>query len=367
MSQSKRLLSLDVMRGITIAGMILVNTPGTWKYVYAPLRHSKWDGLTPTDLVFPFFIFIMGISMFFSLRKYQFKLSTESVTKILRRTALIFLVGLGLSLFSGLLKHGGDVLEHIRIFGVMQRLAITYGVGSIILLAINQKYILHVIGIILVGYWGLLYFTDSLTLCTTNIIAIVDVALCGEAHLYKNTLADGSVIAFDPAGLLSSLGSIAQVLIGVFVGKLISELRGDKEMIIRNLFILGTITLFVGFMLSYGCPINKKLWSSTYVLTTSGFASMFLAMLIWIIDIKGQVKWSRFFESFGINPLYLYVQAAILGGIFRATGISKFLYADIFQPILGDYGGSLAYALFFVLLNWIPGYFLYKKRIYIKL
>lgn len=367
MNQSKRLLSLDVMRGITIAGMILVNTPGTWSYVYPPLRHAEWNGLTPTDLVFPFFIFIMGISMFFSLRKYQFKLSTESITKVLKRTALIFLVGLGLNLFSGWLKYGGDVMENLRIFGVMQRLAIAYGVGSIILLAINHKYILYVAGAILLGYWGLLYFTDSMTLSKTNIIALVDVALCGEAHVYKNTLSDGSIVAFDPAGLLSSLGSIAQVLIGVFAGKLISEAKGDREMIIRNLFILGTITLFVGFMLSYGCPINKKLWSSTYTLISSGSASLSLAMLIWIIDIKGKVKWTCFFESFGINPLYLYVQAAILGGVFRYSGISGFLYADLFKPLFGDYGGSLAYALFFIFLNWIPGYVLYKRRIYIKL
>lgn len=368
MNQSKRLLALDVMRGITIAGMILVNSPGMWSYRYAPLRHSNWDGLTPTDLVFPFFIFIMGISMFFSLRKYQFKPTVESVTKILKRSVLIFLVGLGLNLFWGLLEPEGDVLENLRVFGVLQRLAITYGVGSIILLIVNHKYILHIAAAILLGYWGLLEFMDSMILSETNIIAVVDRVLIGEAHMYKSTLADGSVIAFDPEGLLSSIGSIGQVLIGVFAGKLIAESQGGKEVIIRNLFILGTITLFVGFMLSYACPINKQLWSSTYVLVSTGLASLLLAMLVWIIDMKGRVKWSRFFESFGVNPLYLYVQALILEFcIFKIMGISEFLSANIFQPLFGDYGGSLAYAIFFVLLNWIPGYILYKKRIYIKL
>ena len=366
MNQSKRLLSLDVMRGITIAGMILVNTPGTWSHIYAPLRHSQWNGLTPTDLVFPFFIFIMGISMFLSLSKYKFELTLDSGTKILKRSILIFLVGLGLNLFSGFLKYGGDVFEHLRILGVMQRLAITYGVGSIILLVVNHKYILHVATTILLGYWALIYFTGSMELCQTNIIAIVDKALFGEPHMYKSTV-NGVALAFDPVGLVSSLGSVAQVLIGAFAGNLIVSAKGDKETIIRNLFIIGAISLFVGCMLSYGCPINKKLWSSTYVLTSSGLASLFLALLIWIIDMRGKVKWTHFFESFGINPLYLYVQAAVLGSIFRYSGASSFLYGDVFQPVLGNHGGSLAYAIFFVLINWIPGYFLYKRRIYIKL
>lgn len=367
MAASGRLLSLDVMRGITIAGMIMVNNPGSWQYVYTPLGHARWDGLTPTDLVFPFFMFIMGVSMFFSLRKYEFRLSKESVTKILKRTILIFLVGLGLNLFGHICRNGFEQFENLRILGVMQRLALAYGAGSLIGLMINHKYILHTAAGILVFYAVLLGFTGSTILSADNIIAVVDRALFGETHMYKDTLADGTRIAFDPEGFLSTIGSIAHVLIGFYAGKLILDAKKNNELIIRNLFILGTILTFAGLLLSYGCPINKKIWSSTFVLTTCGFGSLFLALLIWIIDINGKKSWSKFFEAFGINPLYLYVQAAVLTTVFSLTGFTSFMYNSIFTPVLGNYGGSLAWALFFVIVNWIPGYLLYKKQIYIKL
>ena len=334
--QSGRLLSLDVMRGITIAGMILVNNPGSWKYVYTPLEHARWNGLTPTDLVFPFFMFIMGVSMFFSLRKYNFKLSKESVTKVLRRTVLIFLVGLGLNLFGHVCYNGFTDFQNLRILGVMQRLALAYGFGSLIGLAINHKYILQVAAGILIFYWALLGFTHSMEMSENSIIAIVDRTLFGTSHMYHDDMADGTRIAFDPEGLLSCIGSIAHVLLGFYVGKVIQD-------------------------------CNKKIWSSTFVLVTCGFASLFLALLIWIIDINGKKKWTLFFESFGINPLYLYVQGDILAVLLGMSGISAFMYMDLFRPVFGDFGGSLAWAIFFVVLNWIPGYFLYKKKIYIKL
>ena len=244
MAQSGRLLSLDVMRGITIAGMIMVNNPGTWEYVYAPLRHASWNGLTPTDLVFPFFMFIMGVSMFFSLRKYNFKLSKESVTKVLKRTALIFLVGFGLNLFSHICYNGFTHFENLRILGVMQRLALAYGAGSLIGLAVNHKYILQTATVILLFYWILLALTGSTTLSEDNIIAVVDRALFGNTHMYHDYLADGTRIAFDPEGLLSCLGSIAHVLLGFYAGKIILDSKKNNELIIRNLFIFGSIILF---------------------------------------------------------------------------------------------------------------------------
>ncbi|MCC8154536.1 MAG: DUF5009 domain-containing protein [Tannerellaceae bacterium] len=367
MVPSGRLLSLDVMRGITIAGMIMVNNPGSWNYVYAPLLHARWDGLTLTDLVFPFFMFIMGVSMFFSLRKYNFTLTQDSVIKIIKRTVLIFLVGLGLNLFSHLMRYGFTNFEHLRMLGVMQRLAIAYGAGSLIGLAINHKYLLQVAGGLMIFYWALLALTDSMILSEHNIIAVIDSTILGQSHLYTDRLADGTIIAFDPEGLVSVIGSIAHVLIGFYVGKMIMDSKKDNELIIRNLFILGTILLFIGLLLSYGCPINKKLWSSTFVLVTCGFASLFLALLIWIIDINGKYKWPLFFESFGINPLCLYVQAAVLSVLLSYCGIQSFIYNDVLVPVVGNYAGSVIWAIFFVILNWIPGYFLYKRQIYIKL
>lgn len=367
MASSGRLLSLDVMRGITIAGMIMVNNPGSWEYVYAPLRHAAWNGLTPTDLVFPFFMFIMGVSMFFSLRKYDFKLSRESVTKILKRTALIFLVGFGLNLFGHLCYNGFTGFENLRILGVMQRLALAYGFGSLIGLAVRHKYILHVAIGILIFYWGLLGLTNSMILSEENVIALVDRSLFGASHMYHDYTTEGTRIAFDPEGFLSCIGSIAHVLLGFYVGKVILDCKKNNELIIRSIFIFGTLILFAGLLLSYGCPINKKIWSSTFVLTTCGFASLFLALLIWTIDINGKKGWTLFFDSFGINPLYLYVQGTMLSIIFDKIGFSGYTYHTILAPVFGDYGGSLAWALLFVVINWIPGYYLYKKQIYIKL
>ena len=335
MAQSGRLLSLDVMRGITIAGMIMVNNPGSWGYVYAPLRHASWNGLTPTDLVFPFFMFIMGVSMFFSLRKYDFKLSGESVTKVLKRTVLIFLVGFALNLFGHLCYNGFSNFENLRILGVMQRLALAYGIGSLIGLSVKHKYILQTAAGILLFYWILLAATGSQTLSEDNIIAIVDRALFGNTHMYHDYLADGTRIAFDPEGLLSCLGSIGHVLLGFYVGKMILDCKKNNELIIRNLFIFGTIILFLGFLLSYGCPINKKLWSSTFVLTTCGFGSLFLALLIWIIDINGKKKWSLFFESFGINPLYLYVQGDVFAVVLDKCGVTPAHFSSTIRKASG--------------------------------
>lgn len=248
----------------------------------------------------------------------------------------------------------------------MQRLALAYGFGSLIGLAINHKYILQVAAGILIFYWALLGFTHSMEMSEDSIIAIVDKVY--SVHRICITMiwqmVHGSPLI---RKLLSCIGSIAHVLLGFYVGKVIQDCKKNNELIIRNIFIFGTIILFAGFLLSYGCPINKKIWSSTFVLVTCGFASLFLALLIWIIDINGKKKWTLFFESFGINPLYLYVQGDILAVLLGMSGISAFMYMDLFRPIFGDFGGSLAWAIFFVVLNWIPGYFLYKKKIYIKL
>lgn len=383
MTQSGRLLSLDIMRGITIAGMILVNNAGNWQYVFKPLHHAHWNGLTPADLIFPFFMFIMGVSMYFSLRKYNFEPSKKSITKILKRTFLIFLVGYALNWFgSGCynasslyhnnvplldsLWQGFTDFQHTRILGVLQRLALAYGGGSLLGLFIKHKHIPYAAGGILLFYGALLAFTNSTTATENNIIAVIDKAIFGADRILRHW-ADGGSFPFDPEGLLSAIPSVAQVLFGFYCGKMITDSKKDNNLIIRKLFIFGTILLFAGYLLSYGCPINKRLWSSTFVLVTCGGASLFLALLIWTVDIKGKKKWGQFFEVFGINPLYLYVQAAIVATLFGITGFSSFMCNDVFIPVLGNYGGSFSWSVFFVLLNWIPGYYLYKKQIYIKL
>ena len=384
-NKNKRLLALDILRGITIAGMILVNNPGSWGNIYAPLGHAQWNGLTPTDLVFPFFMFIMGISTYFSLIKYNFEFSRDAAKKILKRTLVIFAIGLGIAWFGLFIRTwnslGGEelsllqrlyqsvfVFENLRILGVMQRLSLTYCATALIALSVKHKYIPHIIVGILIVYAIILLWGNGFEYNETNILSIVDKAILGENHMYKDN-------GIDPEGLLSTLPAIAHVLLGFHIGRIFTQ-KKDIHAKVETLFIAGTILTFSGFLLSYGCPINKKIWSPTFVLTTCGLASTLLGLLIWIIDIKGYKKWSTFFESFGVNPLFIYVTGALLticfGSILFPYGdgvisIHGFLYGVVLKPILGAYNASLAYAILFVTLNWIIGYQLYKRKIFIKI
>ena len=384
-TNNQRLLALDILRGVTISGMILVNNPGSWRSIYAPLEHASWIGLTPTDLVFPFFMFIMGISTYISLRKYDFKWSTATVWKIVKRTLVIFAIGLGIAWFSRFCRtwnslSGEEIsfwsrlgqstwtFDHIRILGVMQRLALSYGATALIAILIKHKYIPYLIAGLLVAYLCILLFGNGFEYNESNILSIVDRAILGINHMYKDN-------GIDPEGILSTIPAIAHVLIGFSCGKLLMEVKDINEKI-QRLFIIGTILTFSGFLLSYGCPISKKVWSPSFVLVTCGLASSFLALLIWIIDVKDKKAWSRFFESFGINPLFMYVTGAVfsilLGNIHFTYGegsisLQGYAYSQVLQPLFGDYLGSLVFAILFVLLVWSVGYVLYKKKIYIKI
>lgn len=364
--ENSRLLSLDVMRGITIAGMILVNNPGDWAHVYAPLEHAHWNGFTPTDMVFPFFMFMMGISAYFSLRKYDFTWNRACVWKIAKRTVVIFCIGLALNGLS-LAMFGGLEWERWRILGVLQRLALAYGFASLAALSIPHKYLLHTAVLLLVVHSVLLLGSHSLELTPDSLVAVIDRVVLGESHLYRDVMADGTVIAFDPEGLLGVLSSVAHVLIGMWVGKMILSQRKRYEVIVLNLFVLGSLLLICGLLLNYAIPVNKKIWSSTFVLVTCGFGSLLLALLMYDIDIRKRKRWTRFFETFGVNPLYLYVQAELLARLIAYWGWGDLVMQEVLIPLLGDYPASLAWALLFVLVNWIPGHFLYKRHLYIKI
>lgn len=357
----KRLLALDILRGITIAGMILVNNPGSWGHVYTPLEHAAFNGLTPTDLVFPFFMFIMGISTYISLRKYNFTYSHATLRKIVKRTVVIFCIGLFLNLLAKSVFTHHLNFEELRYLGVMQRLAIGYGVTSLVAIAVKHKYFPAIILVTLAVYFLLLAMGDGFNLSATNIVARFDVWALGTSHMYH----DGGM-AFDPEGLLSTLPAVCHVMVGFYCGKLLFSAKDNDEKI-QRLFLVGTILTFAGFLLSYGCPINKKVWSPTFVITTCGLASSFLALLIWIIDIKGYQGWCVFFRSFGVNPLFIYVFAEIMGILLGATGASVFIYEKVLVPVLGNYPGSLAYALLYVLFCWSIVHILYKKGIYVKI
>lgn len=388
---NKRLLALDILRGVTIAGMILVNNPGSWGHIYAPLRHAEWIGLTPTDLVFPFFMFIMGISTYISLKKYNFEFSHAAALKILKRTIVIFIIGMAIGWFSRFcyywssapedLSFGENLwasvwtFDRMRILGVMQRLALCYGATAIIALTLKHRYIPYLIVTLLLGYFILLIFGNGFAYNETNILSIVDRAILTPAHMYKDN-------GIDPEGVLSTIPAIAHVLLGFYVGRLMLDGNKSEDRAsflnsqLITLFLAGVILTFSGFLLSYGCPISKKIWSPTFVLVTCGLASSFLALLIWIIDVKGYKKWCTFFESFGVNPLFMYVLGGVLSILFGSISfpwdggsisIHGFLYNKLLTPVLGELNASLAYALLFVAINWCIGYQLYKRKIYIKI
>lgn len=367
--------------------MILVNNPGSWSYVYAPLGHAAWNGLTPTDLVFPFFMFIMGISTYISLRKFNFEWSKATLFKILKRVFVIFLIGLGISWLSlsfrtyhrlgseemGFFERFVKAItnfEHLRILGVMQRLALTYGITAIVAILVKHKYIPYIIATTLIGYFILLILGNGFEFSENNIISVIDRAILGTNHMYRD-----SGIFLDPEGLISTIPAVCHVMIGFCCGQIIFSTK-DNFVRIQQLFIVGAIMTFAGFLLSYGCPINKKIWSPTFAITSCGLAATLLALLIWIIDIKGHKRWSVFFESFGINPLFIYVAAGVfsilLGNIFITYGgnpitLKGFIYSICLQPIFGNYFGSFVYAALFVGFNWVIGTVLYKKQIYIKI
>ncbi|MDE6612492.1 MAG: DUF5009 domain-containing protein [Muribaculaceae bacterium] len=383
-----RLLALDILRGITIAGMILVNNPGSWADTYAPLRHAEWNGLTPTDLVFPFFMFIMGISTYFSLRKYDFRLTLQSFGKIARRTALIFLLGVALAWFylfirgtlsGATLREAVFTFDRIRIMGVLPRLALSYGFGALLALLIPRRALPWTVAALLGVYAVMLVAGHGYEFSERNIIYVVDSAILGKAHLYVD-LVGGERVALDPEGLTGTLPSVAHVLIGFICGGLISGTK-DNTLRVNRLFIVGTVLTFAGFLLSYGLPMNKKIWSPTFVLTTCGLAASLLALLIWIIDIRGYRRWSRFFEVFGVNPLFLFCISGIIATILGTLRISSQTAPDGFVTLKGliynsliaplSFGNpalaSLLWALLFITLNWLIGLPLYRKKIYIKI
>ncbi|MBR6490652.1 MAG: DUF5009 domain-containing protein [Muribaculaceae bacterium] len=381
---SKRLLSLDILRGITIAGMLLVNNPGTWSHIYAPLEHAPWIGLTPTDLVFPFFMFVMGVSMYFSLRKFNFKLSGNLMLKICRRTIVLFLIGWAVQWF-GMWLRGlynpesqffADMFGKLRILGVFQRLALVYFFGSMIAVLFKSKFIPWIIGLILVAYAIILGFGNGYEFSLENILSRIDCAVLGENHMYHEE-AYGVKLALDPEGILSTLPCIAHVLIGFMIGKCINTVHNNRDRIVE-IAVWGALMLLVGWLLQYGIPCSKKAWTSSYVLITCGMASCILAMLIYAIDIKGHNRWCRFFQAFGINPLFCYLVGTILAIVFgalrfgvNANGdpitIHSLIYDGWTAVTTTPEAASCLYAITFVLITWCFGYILYKKKIYIKI
>ena len=386
---NQRFYSLDVFRGATVCLMILVNNPGNWSHIYAPLDHAEWHGLTPTDLVFPFFLFAVGNAFAFVLPKLEAGGPSAFWRKVIIRTLLIFLIGLFLTWwpFVKWTDHGlvfkpwkyfdsKHRPQGVRILGVLARIAICYFFASIIIYYGKAKWAFYIGLVLLLAYWALCfaYGDYSMTGWFGN---NVDKAVLGEAHMYH-----GEGIPFDPEGIMSTMSAIVEVIFGFLVGDYILK-KGKTAEMLNGLFVAGIAMLITGFCWDMVFPINKKIWTSSYTVYTSGLATITIATMIYLIEMKNvRGALTKFFDVFGKNALFVFALSAFLpkglaliripdhlnkDGNMIYTNPWSWLYQKVLVHVPGDPKiGSLLFALWVILLMWLVCYWMDKKRIYVK-
>jgi predicted acyltransferase len=373
---------------MTIAGMILVNNPGTWSKIYPPLRHAEWFGCTPTDLVFPFFLFIVGTAMAFSFSRYlDGTVSMGSgYAKLYKRAVLIFLIGLLLNAFPFFLvkpdpgltfwENLGSYYSHLRIFGVLQRIAMAYALGGTLALWLKKpRRIIWAFGLVLLLHWGLLYFFggDDPYSRETNFARVMDLFLVGPDHLYR-----GYGLPFDPEGVLGMLSGAGTVLMGYLAGICIRKSTAKIDAV-GSLYTWGLVSLGAAMIWSIWLPISKPLWTASYVLYAGGWSLLMLGFFVYLIDIKGKEKWFMPFKALGLNPLFAFVMSGLFAKVFgrlihwqTASGGTAtplgWLYNNVCVPVFGDNpAGSLVYAIIYVALFTLMAIALYKRKIIIKI
>lgn len=374
-----RLLSLDVVRGFTVAGMILVNNG--YGQSFEPLRHAKWNGLSLSDLVFPFFLFIMGVSMFLSLSGRGFDFTSSKFAKILKRTILLLLLGIAINWFDMAIEGSPLAFGELRFWAVLQRIAVCYLVASVMVLTLKHRYILpSAIGLLVIYTLIIVFGHGYADSKEYNLLYQVDAWLFGEAHLYHKS-------AVDPEGLLGTISALTNVLFGFYCGmklkptdKVSSTTNSSSESSlaekINSLFTVGALLTFAGFIVNFALPYNKRIWSPSFALITSGFCALLLALVMSAVD-KDQRRGAlvTFFQAFGVNALIIYIASELMAILFGHFGISDLIYQGLSliflsinpESIFAAKCTSLAYALCFVFLNFAIAYLLFKKRIYIKL
>ena len=380
----QRYFSLDVFRGATVALMILVNNPGSWAHIFSPLDHSFWHGCTPTDLVFPFFLFAVGNAMSFVMPKLALGNATNFWKKVIKRSVLIFAIGLFLN-WSPFVKWSDHdlifkVWDNVRILGVLQRIALCYFFASIIVYFGKSRGALFIGMLILVIYWALNILLGasgdpySLSGYFGNAI---DQKILGVSHIYK-----GEGVPFDPEGLVSMFPAIVQVIMGYLVGEYI-QAKGKNFEMLAQLLLTGVILVLAGWIWDFSFPINKKIWTSSYVLYTTGLAIIALGMFIYLLEFKeAKGKWSHFFDVFGKNPLFIFVLSGFLPRVLALlrwvdhtdekgqpvyTSAFPWFYEHVCKNVNSDLRiGSLLYALCFIGFMFSLAYILDKKKIYIK-
>jgi predicted acyltransferase len=370
---SQRHLALDVLRGMTICFMIVVNTPGSSPYSYSPLEHSAWHGFTLTDLVFPTFLFVVGNAMSFVMPKWEMQPQSQVMLKIIRRTLLIFLCGYLLYWFPFVRENKEGhwafmSISRTRIMGVLQRIALCYGIASLLIYFFRLRVSVIIAIVILFLYWFILYHWgnsgDPLSL-TGNAVLKLDKWLLGDSHLYH-----GEGIPFDPEGVLSTLPAIANVIGGYVAGQFVQK-KGKTYEGLTLLLLYGFGLLAAGYLWDLGFPINKKIWTSSFVVYTLGLDCVILAFLLYIVEFKKATSWTPFFVSFGKNPLFIYLLSEVgaesiyLWHTGNGVPVHKWVYDHIFTS-LGMSFGSMMFSVTFMLLCWLVAYWMDKRRIYIR-
>jgi predicted acyltransferase len=373
-----RLLSLDVFRGLTVAAMILVNNPGDWGNIYAPLKHAEWHGCTPTDLIFPFFLFIVGVSIAFSLgaKKKMGVPENAIIISIIKRSALLFLLGIILASIPDIFVNPAQTFSTLRIPGVLQRIALVFLVCAILFYKTGVKTQVILFVFILIIYWVLLTLVPvpggiapNLEK-TTNLGAWLDRTLLTENHLWKFSK------TWDPEGILSTLPAIASGISGVLTGVWLrrKDIRADRKVYI--MLIAGIISVISGLFFDSYFPMNKALWTSSYVLFTSGLALIVLTILYWIIDVRQVRGFTKPFVVYGVNAITVFFLSSIMAKLFNfikvpntdgaEVSLKTWLFQSFFAPNFSPLNASLAWALCFVFFWLAILWLMYNRKIFIK-
>ncbi|HEV3050577.1 MAG TPA: hypothetical protein VGX50_09725, partial [Longimicrobium sp.] len=347
-----RLLSLDVFRGITVAGMLLVNNPGSWSAIYPPLKHAEWHGWTPTDLIFPFFLFIVGVSMAFSILPRLGR--GDAPGRLFGRAAKRGAILIGLGLLLAAFPYYNLDLSHLRFPGVLQRIGLAFTLAAAVVLFLRPRAQVAVAAALLLGYWAAMtlipvpgYGAGDLSK-DGSLAAYVDRAVLGTNHLWA------SATTWDPEGLLSTLPAVATVLLGVFAGRWMRLDRPASERLV-GLFLAGNGGLVLGLIWDAAFPINKNLWTSSYVVFTAGMALHTLAVCYWLVDVRGRRRWAMPFAWFGMNAIFAFFLSGVMARLLyliKIDGrtIKDVIFAGAFDSWLPTHDASLAFALCFVAL-----------------
>ena len=362
MTATDRRPSLDVLRGLTVAGMILVNNAGG-PVSWAPLRHSEWNGLTPCDLVFPFFLFIAGVSLFLSLRRTGFARNARTFGKIARRTLLLLVIGWALTGIHTYCVSGSlPALHSWRLTGVLPRIALCYGSVALAAVVLPHRWMPAAIAGLLALYAGLLLAGNGYAPDETNLLVRTDRLLLGAGHLYARH-------CVDPEGLLSTLPAVAHTAIGFCCGALYAAAEGPRrDRRLLQLFTTGVGLLAAGWLLAGVLPLNKRIWSPSFVLVTCGAAALLLAALAVRTDRTGvRSAAGRFFRCCGVNPLLLYVVAELLAAFAAGSGAKQLIYQAFHAWVPDAAAASAGYALLFTLLVGALGGWLWRRRIVVKI